>query len=248
MGHFHTLMYHEIIKKDDFHMNSPSKIVVNQGYEDVLPKPLFVFLEDFEAQMQYLYENDYHTLGLEEIIDFFYNNKPLPEKSVLLTFDDLYQSVLHYAYPILKKYQFHAVGFVVLDWLFNEFRPYANSQSVCLSKEELENMKDVFEYANHTKSLHTRNDGLTALQTVDEADFRGDIMACEDYVSTKKVFAYPFGILTEEVVAWLQDMGFHLAFTTEAGPNDLGTDPLKLKRNGVFLGLGLDKFQEIFKK
>jgi peptidoglycan/xylan/chitin deacetylase (PgdA/CDA1 family) len=241
-------MYHEIIKKDDFDINNHSQIVVNQGYQDVLPKPLFVFLEEFEAQMQYLYENGYHTLKLQEVVDFFYNGKPLPEKSLLLTFDDLYQSVLRYAYPILKRYQFHAVGFVVLDWLFDETKSYSNTQSICLSKEEIETMRDVFEYANHTNSLHTRKDGLTTLQTVDEATFCEDIGACEDYVDTKKVFAYPFGIFTEEVVQYLKKMGFLLAFTTDGGQNDQETNPLRLRRNGVFLDFGLNKFKEIFNR
>lgn len=248
MDHFHVLMYHEIIKKEEYDINSHSQIQVKQGYQDILPKPLFVFLEAFEVQMKYLYENGYHTVSLQDVIDFLYHHKSLPEKSVLLTFDDMYQSVLRYAYPILKRYQFRAVGFVVLDWLFNEIKDYSNNQSVCLSKEELEAMKDVFEYANHTKSLHTRQDGLTAVQTVDEATFCDDIRACEDYVNTKKVFAYPFGIFTEEVVEYLKQMEFLLAFTTDGGANDQETDPMKLRRNGVFLDFGLDKFEEILRK
>ncbi|MTI67901.1 MAG: chitin deacetylase [Firmicutes bacterium] len=245
MKGFHVLMYHEIIKKEDFDIDNKSNIKVNQDYQDVLPKPLFVFLKEFKKQMRYLYENDYTTLELKDIIDFLYNNKPLPKKSVLLTFDDMYKSVLLYAYPILKKYNFNAVGFVVLDWLFNKEKEYSNSKSVCLSKKELEKISDVFEYANHTKRLHTRRNGLTASQTIDKLTFFKDVKACDEFVDVKKVFAYPFGIFTEDVLDWLKELEFLLAFTTESGKNSIKTNPLKIHRNGVFLNYDLDDFKKI---
>ncbi|MBU5592164.1 polysaccharide deacetylase family protein [Clostridium sp. MSJ-4] len=245
MSAFHVLMYHEIIKKEDFNTNNNSVIKVNQQYEDILPKPLFVFLEEFEKQMDYLHKSGYVTLKLHQIIEFFYKNKPLPEKSVLITFDDMYKSSLIYAYPILKKYGFSAVGFVVLDWLFNEEKSYSKTESVCLSKGELDKMKDVFQYANHSKALHTRKDGVTALQTIDKGSFIDDVKGCENFVEVKNIYAYPFGVFKEEVVHWLKELGFLLAFTTEGGRNDINTNPLMLHRNAVVLQCTLEQFKTI---
>jgi peptidoglycan/xylan/chitin deacetylase (PgdA/CDA1 family) len=246
MEGFHVLMYHELIKKEDFDYANYKGIKVQQDYQDILPPVLFAHLEAFESQMKYLYEEGYVTLTLRDVIDFYYHNKALPEKSVLLTFDDLYKSILLYAYPILKKYNFHAVGFVVKDWLFEEVQSYSTTQSVCLSKQELEQMKDVFEYANHTKALHTRRAGQGALQIVDKSSFIEDMKDCEQYVGTKNVFAYPFGIYTDENIDWLKGEGFLLAFTSVDGKNTKATDTYKLHRNGVLLGYDLEAFKAIF--
>jgi peptidoglycan/xylan/chitin deacetylase (PgdA/CDA1 family) len=245
MAGFNVLMYHEIVKKEDFDYAKYEGIRVKQAYQDVLPPVLFAYLEEFEKQMKYLYDEGYVTLTLNDVIDFYYNNKLLPEKSILLTFDDMYKSVLLNAYPILKKYGFHAVGFVVKDWLFEEEQNYTTTQSVCLSKEELNQMRDVFEYANHTKALHTRKDGQGILQSIDKASFIEDINDCEQFVSTRHAFAYPFGIYTSENIDWLREAGFLLAFTSEVGINTKETNTYELYRKGVLLNFDFEKFKSI---
>ena len=52
----------------------------------------------FEQEMRCLRERGYHTLLFSEL------NEPLPERSVIVSFDDGYQSVLQYAAPIMKQY------------------------------------------------------------------------------------------------------------------------------------------------
>ncbi|MBS4536371.1 polysaccharide deacetylase family protein [Clostridium sp. D2Q-14] len=247
MQNFTVLMYHELVKKVDFNYSDYQGIRVEQDYHDLLPPVLFAHLENFEQQMKYLYDEGYVTLSLKDVVDFYYNDQDLPEKSVLLTFDDMYKSVISYAYPILKRYNFHAVGFVVKDWIFNQVQFNTDNYSVCLSKEELTDMQDVFEYANHTTALHIRKDGATVLQNVDKDLFIEDVKTCDKFVSTKHVFAYPFGIYTEHNIEWLKEAGFLLAFTSEDGINTKRTDPYKLHRNGVLLDYDLEKFKDIFK-
>lgn len=243
MEGFKVLMYHEIIRKEDFDYAGYKGIRVRQDYHDVLPRVLFAYLEAFEKQMRYLQDEGYVTLSLKDVVDYYYNNKILPEKAVLLTFDDMYKSVLLNAYPILKKYGFHAVGFVVKDWIFDEVQENSANQSVCLAKSELQQMRDVFEYANHTKALHTRDNERGALQRVDKETFIEDIKACEQFVDTRHVFAYPFGLYKDENIDWLKEAGFLLAFTSDAGTNNRDVDPLLLHRNGVFVDYDFEKFK-----
>lgn len=242
MEGFHVLMYHELIKKEDFNVNNASHIKVKQNYDDVLPSILFAYVEEFEKQMKYLYENGYKTLRLQEVIDYYYNNKKLPEKSVLLTFDDMYKSIYLYAYPILKKYNFNAVGFVVLDWLFDNEQEYSNVSSVCMSKSELSAISDVFEFANHTKALHTRGKEFTIVQTIDKESFISDVSQCEEFATAKGAFAYPFGGYNEEVIKRLKELNFKLGFTSSPGVNNLSTNPFELHRNGVLTHIDFEKF------
>ena len=245
---FSTLMYHEIRTNEALEPDSPSPIKVDQNYDDQLPAVLFVTLNNFEAQMAYLNNMNFHTLTLKEINDFYYMNSALPEKCVLISFDDCYQSLHHYAYPILKKYGFSAVAFVVTGWLNTESSAFDPKQSICLSEEEISQMSDVFEYANHTDTFHTRS-SLTSnklMETTQEA-FADDLDSCNQHklITAKDVFAYPFGLYNEANVETLKNQGFKLAFTSVGGVNLHSTNPLLLNRFVVPYFMAIDKFKEI---
>ena len=57
---------------------------------------------------------------------------------------------------------------------------------VCMSKDELLSMKDVFEYGNHTNLLHTRRGMKSALQTEDKDTVLADLSKCESFVTAKR--------------------------------------------------------------
>ncbi|WP_338471432.1 polysaccharide deacetylase family protein [Niallia sp. XMNu-256] len=243
---FTTLVYHEIRKKAEFNPESPSAIDVTQDYNDILPSPLFVTLEHFEEQMRYIHNEGFHILTVDEVKNYYYAGIDIPEKSVLITFDDCYQSMKKYAYPILKEYGFHAVSFVVTGWLHEVGKGFTPERSVCLTKEDLTEMTDVFQYANHTDSFHQRTDVKTSMMmsTTDE-EFAQDLDKCNKYVPVKDVFAYPFGLFNDRNVNVLKEKGFKLAFTTETGPNTQETDPLHLRRNVVPYFIDMDAFTKI---
>jgi peptidoglycan/xylan/chitin deacetylase (PgdA/CDA1 family) len=242
---FSTLMYHEIRKEEEFNPEHPSYIDVGQAYDDILPSPLFVTLEHFEEQMAYLHEHKYHTLTLDEVKNYYQGNA-IPEKSVLLTFDDCFQSIKKYAYPILKKYDFHAVAFVVTSWLHDTAKNYNPEKSVCMTKGDLADLTDVFEYANHTNSFHQRiNQTTSMMMEASDEEFSNDLDICNEYVQIKDVFAYPFGLFNERNISLLKNKGFILAFTTEPGHNNEQTDPLRLKRNAVPYFMVLETFKKI---
>lgn len=245
---FSTLMYHELREGVTFNENNLSSIDVKQDYNDVLPSPLFIKKESFEEQMAYLYHNNYHTLTLEEVKGYYYNNLELPKNSVLLTFDDCYQSIKIFAYPILKKYNFHAVAFVVTNWLHDEPKEFNPNSSICLAESELSAISDVFEYANHTDSFHQRTNPTTSsliLSSDDAISSDLDICNSKSYITAKDVFAYPFGIYEDRNVKLLKEKGFKLAFTSLKGLNDKNTNPLLLYRNVVPYFMTIDTFIEM---
>jgi len=245
MNGFTVLMYHEIILARQFKQLKNLGIKVRSGYSDKLPELLFCYQAEFKKQMQYLFENGYNVIGIEDLIDFYYRGKDLPEKAVLLTFDDLYKSIYQTAFPILKKYNFSAVGFVVKDWIFNEKQPESENYSVCLSKEEVEEMGVVFNYANHSTSLHKRIDGKSAFQMATKELLIKDLNKCAKIVDYGDVFAYPFGLYIKDNVKWLKELDFKLAFTSKPGKNTSKNNPLELNRNAVPFNFDLDKFKEL---
>ena len=60
-------------------------------------------LKDFIEQIEYL-EKHYNFVTIEQIISSYDDGEPLPEKAVLLTFDDAYAEHFNFVYPVLKKH------------------------------------------------------------------------------------------------------------------------------------------------
>ena len=58
----------------------------------------------FESDLKYLKENGYHTVVVQDLIDYVEKGVPLPEKPVMLTFDDGYYNNYYYAFPLLEEY------------------------------------------------------------------------------------------------------------------------------------------------
>lgn len=68
--------------------------------------------EDFEADLAYLARNGYHTLRAQDLLEYLREERDLPERSVLLTFDDGPRNFFEVAYPLLLRYQARATAFV----------------------------------------------------------------------------------------------------------------------------------------
>lgn len=100
-------------------MNIP--VLMYHGVSDDLGKVPYGFLlqatDQFEACMRYLVRNGYTTITLKQLYDHLRDRKPLPPKSIVLTFDDGYLDNWVYVYPILKKYGLKGTIFVVTDFV-----------------------------------------------------------------------------------------------------------------------------------
>jgi peptidoglycan/xylan/chitin deacetylase (PgdA/CDA1 family) len=69
----------------------------------------------FKAEMKYLKDNGYFTLTMDEFYSYIKDGKEIPEKSVVLTFDNGYSSNYSNVFPVLKELNFKATIFVLND-------------------------------------------------------------------------------------------------------------------------------------
>jgi len=125
-----ALLYHRIRRDSDEHAGRLDK------------EPVFVVLEsDFRRQMEYLKEAGYTTITLDDYYAYRMGEKPLPEKPVLVTFDDGYRSNYEYAYPVLKELGQKATIFVTTDPNSHVFDPYREFDAH-LTPEQIKEMSD----------------------------------------------------------------------------------------------------------
>jgi peptidoglycan/xylan/chitin deacetylase (PgdA/CDA1 family) len=89
--------------------------------------PVFMFHSvdevTFTTQMEYLHRNGYQSLTLKEFMSFLGGGRLAKEKPVLLTFDDGDRSWYEVARPLLQRYGFTGVGFLVTHYLQEEDPP-----------------------------------------------------------------------------------------------------------------------------
>ncbi|MGN1030338.1 MAG: polysaccharide deacetylase family protein, partial [Butyricicoccaceae bacterium] len=182
-----------------------------------------------------LIRNHYQTVSLREIIDYVNGSGTLPEKSVLITFDDGYYNNYLYAYPILQKYGARAVLSPVasLDEQFTESGEENASWSYCTEKE-LKEMSDsgVFEIANHSYDMHELSPRRGCLKRSGETErqyreaLQSDITKAQqlfvEYGLPEPVcFTYPYGAMNDETEQIVREMGFSVTLGCEEGINVL---------------------------
>ena len=75
--------------------------------------------DNFKEQLDYLKNNNYKTLTMDEFYRWKNKELNLPYKSVLITFDDGFLSNYEYAFKLLKEYNMNATVFVVGSFIEN---------------------------------------------------------------------------------------------------------------------------------
>ncbi len=87
-------------------------IAANPNPKDRARDSLSVPPDKFEAQMDYLSKNGYTPITLDTLYGIYNRQTQSPGKPIVLTFDDGYIDFYTNAFPILKRFNFHAVSFI----------------------------------------------------------------------------------------------------------------------------------------
>jgi biofilm PGA synthesis lipoprotein PgaB len=114
------------------------------------------------ANFDWLYAHGYHVISLQQLIDARTLHTALPDKAVLLTFDDGLRSSYTKVFPLLKAYHYPAVMAVVGAWVDLaangkvDFGPRLFTRDDFVTWEQLREMQDsgLIEIASHTYDLH----------------------------------------------------------------------------------------------
>ena len=189
--------------------------------------PLTLWPDQFEAQMAYLADEGYTTITIDEMMDALENGTPLPEKPVIITFDDGYADNYEYAYPILKKYGFKATIFLIYD--------FTNTYPNYLTWDQIEEMKasGLVHFESHTMT----HANLAELTSVD--DLRHEIADSHDLLSEKLGYdmhyiAYPGGRVNEEIEEITRAAGYRGGFTVHYGLSTPDEGKYQMDRIPIF--------------
>ena len=221
------IMYHSILK-------DPSR----SNKYTVTPSVL-------EEDLKYIKDNGYTTVTISDLISYVYDDTPLPEKPIVLTFDDGHYNNYGYLFPLLEKYDMKAVISIVGSYTdkFTE-TDEANLNYSYLRWKDIKELMDTgrIEFQNHTYSLHSNTGKRIGTKKIKgETDehyksiLKDDILKLQQEFEenthyTPQCFTYPFGGISNASLDIIKELGFKASLSCEQGINKLTKN-----RNSLYL-------------
>lgn len=216
--------------------------------------------DTLESDLKYISDNGYETITMSDLISYVYENTPLPEKPIIITFDDGHYNNLGYAVPLLKKYNMKAVISIVGKYTdtFSETDEVNLNYSYLRWKDVKELMDSgIIEFQNHTYNLHSESSsrmGCSKKSYESEENYRkilsDDINRLQeefqkntDYIPN--TFTYPFGSISKASLPIIKDLGFKASLSCSTGVNNITKNPdclYCLKRNNRPSGISTESF------
>ncbi len=175
-------------------------------------KDYIIPVETFKAQMKMLADSGYHTIQPDELYAYLNEGTPLPEKPIMLTFDDTDLDQFTIAEPTMKKYGFKGVFFIMTVSI---------GRPNYMNRAQIKTLSD----QGHTIGSHTwDHQNVKKYQGKDwETQIDKPTKTLED-ITGKDIhhFAYPFGLWNPEAIPELKKRGFKSAFilSTKRDEND----------------------------
>ena len=178
---------------------------------------------EFEAQLDYLEQQGYTTISIRDYLRAKKGLQQLPDKPVILTFDDGYESNYTELLPILEKRGLKATIFMVGNDIGKE-----NYMS-------WDQLKDI-QHRGVEIGSHTANHLPLTSMSLDEA--RDEVKLSKllmewNGVNTIYTLSYPNGKYTAELLDMLKEEEYLAAVTGDAGLNTFETNPYLLQRINI---------------
>ncbi|BEU88305.1 polysaccharide deacetylase family protein [Selenomonas sp. TAMA-11512] len=203
----------------------PKIRILNYHKVDDMHISLSILPDDFERQIAWFANEGFHSISPDELYAALTEGAPLPEKSVLITFDDGYADNYENAYPILKKYGFKATIFVVAG--------FVGEKPHYITWEQAREME-----ANGI-SIESHTMTHRSMTELSDDQLKEELTASKAFIEAKlnkKVhyFAYPTGTYNLHIAELARAAGYRAAFTIKNGNTDLGSNLYAIERIPIF--------------
>ena len=223
-----VLMYHSINSKES-----------KAGEYVITPAAL-------REDLLWLTENGFHTVVVQDLIDYVEQGVPLPEKPVMLTFDDGYYNNYLNAFPLLQEYRMKAVISIIISETDKYSQLDENRENYShLTWDQIREMMDsgLIEFQSHSYCLHKNKSGERKgigkksgesteqyQQAIREDVETGQLRFVEMTGYAPTAFTYPFGAVSEDSYPVLEELGFRATLDAQGKLFRLTRDPECLRR------------------
>lgn len=196
---------------------------------------LGVPIEQFAEEMKWLKSQEFTTLSLDDFYQALVDNKPVPEKPILITFDDGYTDNYKSAWPILRENDFRATFFIISNSVGPDMMTWEQLTELAKQGNSI---------ASHTQT-HPDLSIIPSQQLEKELDLSKKDL--ESHLGGNvEALCFPSSRYNTKTLEIMQKLGYKLGFTTNPGRVHLGDNPLTLKRIRIPGGMSLTSFKQQF--
>lgn len=193
----------------------------------------------FARQMAFLHGAGFRVLDLDTALSGLRGERPIPPRAVVLTFDDGYENFADQAWPVLQKYAFPAVVYVIGAFLGRHAEWFAAEPGRPIPRLLDAGRLRELQAAGLTLGSHTAHH--VKLGEVSPATRRAELAAgraiLEDRLGTEvRHLCYPFGSFDRDTVQAAQESGYVSAMTCLRGAATPEDHPLILPRKAISFG------------
>ena len=210
-----------------------------------------ISVQRFEEHLAALQDAGYTTITFQDLLAYVEQGTELPEKPVLLTFDDGYESNYTLAYPLLQQYQMKATIFVIgVSMGKDTYKDTGQAMIPHFTQEQAAEMEasGLVATESHGYDMHEVQGsdpepirvGILPREDESEWDYAAflqeDCQAMTDLLGkTPGVLAYPYGYASELSEVVLHEMGIYATVTIEEKINTIVKGlPQSLRQMGRF--------------
>ncbi|OGO31102.1 MAG: hypothetical protein A2Z16_15585 [Chloroflexi bacterium RBG_16_54_18] len=182
--------------------NSPGEVIApillyHHIAESNPPSRYFISPEVFEDHMRILHRWGYTAIPLSLLVEALVDGAMLPPRPVVITFDDGYRDVVTHALPIMQRYGFCGVAYVIAGQI---------GTGKYMKAGELRELFDAgWEIGSHSWS-HPNLRGQSVSVQREIVDSRLKLEELLD--SPLETFAFPYGLTTNYITGWVEDAGY----------------------------------------
>ncbi len=156
----------------------------------------YLTVELFTQQMDWLLQEGYTSVTASQLVDTLIHGGYLPEKPVLITFDDGFVDVYQYAYPVLRERSMVATWYIVASYL--------NAQDCVTTEQALELISNGWEIGSHSMT----HQDLQYTQDTNYEMAQSRVVLMRELNVPINTFAYPYGSVNEYVFEKAIKYGF----------------------------------------
>lgn len=201
----------------------------------------------FAEQMEHVAASGFQTLTVSALASALVNpGTPLPEKPLLITFDDGFEEVATVVLPILDRLHLQATAYIVTAELGGRsvwLGSLGEGERPILSPGQIRELDaagvEIGSHGHH----HVPLDELSAADAAREIEHSGKLLA--DVVSHPiATFAYPYGYHSAGVKRQVRASGYSAACAVKQAFSHPGDDPFAIGRAIVDSRSSMDVFDE----
>lgn len=237
------VMYHSVLKDSSYH-------------NDYCISPTVL-----ENDLKYIKEKGFTTITVRDLLQYVKGGN-LPEKPIMLTFDDGFYNNYYYAMDLLKKYHCKAVISPIgsLSEKYSTEKDKSTEYGYC-SFEELKVMEDrgYFEIANHSYNMHHTSPRLGMKQIQGESDseykkiIENDIKKAQNLFKSNNIkeplcLTFPYGVQSKSTFDIVKNLGFKCTMTCQEKTNVISRDSACLYELGRYNRLSKESSDTFFER